>query len=35
MRAALVEATKLRSRALHLAEGDVKAFGAVSEAYKL
>lgn len=35
MRAALAEATKLRSRALHLAADDVKAFGAVSEAYKL
>jgi len=35
MRAALAEATKLRSRALHLAADDVKDFGAVSEAYKL
>jgi formiminotetrahydrofolate cyclodeaminase len=35
MRAALAEATKLRSRALHLAAADVEAFGAVSEAYKL
>ena len=35
MRAALAEATTLRSRALHLATDDVKAFGAVSEAYKL
>ena len=35
MRAALAEATKLRSRALHLAAADVTAFGAVSEAYKL
>lgn len=35
MRAALVEATKLRTRALHLAADDVKAFGAVSEAYRL
>ena len=35
MRAALAEATKLRSRALHLAAADVTAFGAVSEAYTL
>lgn len=35
MRAALAEATKLRSRALYLAAADVEAFGAVSEAYKL
>ena len=35
MRAALAEAAKLRSRALHLAAADVEAFGAVSEAYKL
>jgi methenyltetrahydrofolate cyclohydrolase len=35
MRAALAEATKLRRRALNLAADDVKAFGAVSEAYKL
>ena len=35
MRAALAEATKLRSRALHLAAADVEAFGAVSETYKL
>ena len=30
MRAALAEATKLRSRALHLAAEDVKAFGLVA-----
>jgi methenyltetrahydrofolate cyclohydrolase len=35
MRAALAEATKLRSRALRLAADDVTAFGAVSEAYQL
>jgi len=35
MRAALTEATKLRSQALRLAADDVEAFGAVSEAYKL
>ena len=35
MRAVLAEATKLRNRALHLAADDVKAFGAVSEAYTL
>jgi methenyltetrahydrofolate cyclohydrolase len=35
MRAARAEATKLRSRALQLAADDVKAFGAVSEAYKV
>ncbi|PYM34003.1 MAG: formiminotransferase-cyclodeaminase, partial [Candidatus Rokuibacteriota bacterium] len=34
MRAALTEATKLRSQALRLAADDVEAFGAVSEAYK-
>jgi methenyltetrahydrofolate cyclohydrolase len=35
MRAALAEATKLRSHALRLAADDVTAFGAVSEAYQL
>src|SRR5687768_1020576 len=35
MRAVLGEATTLRDRALHLAADDVKAFRAVSEAYKL
>lgn len=35
MRAGLAEATTLRNRALHLAADDVKAFSAVSEAYKL
>jgi formiminotetrahydrofolate cyclodeaminase len=35
MLAALSEATKLRDRALQLAADDVKAFGAVGEAYKL
>ena len=35
MRAVLAAATKLRDRALQLAADDVKAFGAVSAAYKL
>jgi formiminotetrahydrofolate cyclodeaminase len=35
MRAALTEATKMRSQALQLAADDVEAFGAVSEAYQL
>jgi len=35
MRAALAEAPKLHSRALHLAAADAEAYGAVSEAYKL
>jgi formiminotetrahydrofolate cyclodeaminase len=35
MRAALAQATKLRGRALQSVADDVRAFGAVSEAYKL
>jgi formiminotetrahydrofolate cyclodeaminase len=35
MRAALAQATKLRGRALQSAADDIRAFGAVSEAYKL